>query len=63
MEALQAGLFFQQLFEAMAIQAEIEAMKTANTQYPEDKPYSEEAFREKAQYLWGLSKRAREISC
>ena len=35
----------------LAMQAEIEGMKAANNQYPEDQPYGEKAFADKAEEL------------
>ena len=39
----------------LAVQAEIEGMKAANSQYPEAQPYSCEQFEEKAFLLKSLS--------
>ena len=63
MEAFQVSLLLSTLIEAMAVNAEIEAMNTANwlRQYREEaQAYPEEAFTEKANHLWALSNQARE---
>jgi len=39
----------------LAVQAEIEGMKAANAQNPEEQPYNEESFREKAFRLASLA--------
>ena len=39
----------------LAIQAEIEGMKAANSQYPEDQPYSSDEFQSKAEELETLA--------
>ena len=39
----------------LEVQAQIEAMKTANAQNPDKQPYSEEDFRKKAEELGGLA--------
>lgn len=65
MEPFQLGLFYQHLFEAMAITAEIEGMKAENSwreSRGESQAYPESAFTEKAQQLWGISNSVREIA-
>ena len=65
MEPFQLGLYLQHLFEAMAVNAEIEAMKAEN-QYRESQgqsqAYPESAFQEKSQHLWGIANSVREIA-
>ncbi|MFA5381816.1 MAG: hypothetical protein WC356_01530 [Candidatus Micrarchaeia archaeon] len=62
MEAFEASLLLATYIEAMAVQAEIEAMKAANSDRErrgEVQAYPEEAFQEKAQYLFALVNQAR----
>ena len=58
MEAFQAGMLLSTMIEAMAVNAYIEGMKAANSQFPEDQPYTEKDFKEKADHLWALSNQA-----
>jgi hypothetical protein len=61
MEAFQLGMLISTLIEAMAASAEIEAMKAANQAREsrgEAQAYPDEAFKDKADYLYGLSVQA-----
>jgi hypothetical protein len=61
MEVFQAGMLLSTWIEAMAVNAEIEAMKAANIKLLfEGFPpcHDDTAFQEKANYLWALSTQA-----
>ena len=61
METFQVGMLLSTMIEAMAVNAEIEAMKAANLFRQcrgEVIAYDDDAFEEKAQRLWSLSNQA-----
>ena len=62
MDTFRVGLLLSTFIEAMAVQAEIEAMKTANQErvsHGESLAYGEESFQGKAKHLWACSNQAR----
>lgn len=45
----------KRLAMVLAVQAEIEGMKAANSQHPDGQPYTDAAFRERGQKLYDLA--------